>query len=88
MSKPAPRHTILLLFSSACLLACGPGIAKAAKADIDQRIAALAHTGQTFPAPTGFVPKPLIVGQWTQHKLVNDKGESALVTYKIVGETG
>ena len=34
----------------------------------------------------GFVPKPLVVGQWTQHKLVNDKGEPALVTYKIVGE--
>jgi hypothetical protein len=44
---------LLFLFSSACLLACGPSIDKAAKADIDQRVAALAHTGQTFPAPTG-----------------------------------
>jgi len=88
MSKTASRHFLLFLFSSACLLACGPSIDKAARADIDQRIAALAHTGQTFPAPTVFLPKPLAVGQWTQHKLVNDKGEPALVTYKIVGEDG
>jgi hypothetical protein len=88
MSKPVLFPTILLLSSTACLLACGPRFDKAAKADIDQRIAVLAHTGETFPAPTGLVPKPLAVGQWTQHKLVNDKGEPALVTYKIVGEDG
>ena len=87
MSTSVLRPTFLLfLFGSACLLACGPSIDKAAKADIDQRIGALGHTGQIFPAPTAFVPKPLAVGQWTQHKLVNDKGEPALVTHKIVGE--
>ena len=86
MSKTALRPVLLFLFGSACVLACGPSIDKAAKSDIDQRIAVLAHTGQTFPAPTGFVPKPLAVGQWTQHKLVDDKGEPSLVTYKIVGE--
>ena len=31
-------------------------------------------------------PKPLVIGQWTQHRLTNDKGETSLVTYKIVGE--
>ena len=86
MSKTASCPIFLFLFSSAGLLACGPSIDKAAKADIDQRIAVLAHTGQIFPAPTALVPKPLVVGQWTQHKLVNEKGEPALVTYKIVGE--
>ena len=86
MRKTAVCQTILFLVGSVCLLACGPSIDKAAKVDIDQRIVALAHTGQTFPAPTAFVPKPMVVGQWTQHKLVNDKGEPALVTYKIVGE--
>jgi hypothetical protein len=88
MSKPVLLPTILLLSGTACLLACGSRFDKAAKADIDQRIAVLAHTGETFPTPTGFVPKPLAVGQWTQHKMVNDKGEPALVTYKIVGEDG
>jgi hypothetical protein len=86
MCKTAPRHILLFMLSSACVLACGPSIDNAAKADIDQRIAVLAHTGQTFPAPIGLLPKPLAVGQWTQHKLVNEKGEPALVTYKIVGE--
>ena len=82
------RPLLLILFSSACLFACAPSIDKAAKADIDQRIGVLAHTGQVFPPPTAVVPKPLAVGQWTQHKLVNEKGEPALVTYKIVGEDG
>jgi hypothetical protein len=86
MSTTAMRQVPFILFSAACLLACAPSIDKAAKADIDQRIGALAHTGQVFPAPTALVPKPLVVGQWTQHKLVNEKGEPALVTYKIVGE--
>lgn len=56
--------------------------------DIDQRLAALTPSGQAFPAPITLMPKPLVVGQWTQHKLVNEKGEPSLMTYKIVGEEG
>lgn len=79
------RAFSLLLFALS-LLACGPSIDAAAKADIDRRVSALAVSGQVFPAPTVFAPKPLVAGQWTQHKLTNDKGEISLVTYKIVGE--
>ena len=68
------------------LVACGPSIDPAAKTDIDQRIARLSPGGQSFSAPVAFAPRPLAVGQWTQHKMVNDKGEPSFMTYKIVGE--
>jgi hypothetical protein len=70
------------------LAACGPSIDSAAKADIDHRLSAMAPSGQTFPAPVMVVPKPLVVGQWTQHRLINDKGQPSLSTYKVVGEDG
>jgi hypothetical protein len=67
-------------------LACGPHIDSAAKADIDRRVAALVPSGQAFPPPATLAPRQLVVGQWTQHKLANEKGELSLLTYKIVGE--
>jgi hypothetical protein len=77
------------LFVGLVLLAgCGPSIDPAAKADIDGRVAALKGSGQAFPAPTGFVPMPLAVGQWTQYKVINDRGEPSFFTHKIVGEQG
>lgn len=68
------------------LVGCGPSIDPAAKADIDRRIAALKPAGQSYPAPAEFVPRPLAVGQWTQHKMVDDKGQPSILTYKIVGQ--
>ena len=70
------------------LPACGPSIDAAAKADIDGRVAALHASTVSFPAPTGFVPMPLAAGQWTQHKLVNEKGEPSFITYKILRQDG
>jgi len=80
--------SILVALVSLALPACGPSIDAAAKADIDRRLANLAPPAQSFPAPAAFAPKPLGVGQWTQHKLINDKGEPSFSTYKIVGEEG
>ena len=87
--KTAPSRAAIPVLS-ACLfsLACGPRLDQAAKADIDRRVEAFVPSGLAFPAPVALVPKPLAVGQWTQHKLTNDKGEHALITYKIVGEDG
>jgi hypothetical protein len=86
MSTSASRSATLILISSVFLPACGPSIDAAAKLDIDRRVAALVPAGQTFSPPTVAAPKPLQVGQWTLHKLVNEKGEPSLTTYKIVGE--
>jgi len=80
------RVAIPVLSGCLFLLACGPSLDSAAKTDIDRRVAVLVPSGQAFPAPAGLVPKPLLGGQWTQHKLTSDKGEHSLITYKIVGE--
>lgn len=85
MTKPG---VLLLIFLSSVISGCGPSIDSAAKADIDKRIAAMVPSGAAFAAPTGFVPKPVVVGQWTQHKMVSEKGQPSLLTYKIVGQEG
>ena len=77
----------LALVGVACL-GCAPSIDPAAKADVDRRLATLAPSGQDYAPPTVFMPRPLAVGQWTQHKMIDDKGQPALLTYKIVGESG
>lgn len=65
---------------------CGPSIDAAAKADIDRRVAALKPGAASVPAPSAAVPMPLAPGQWTQHKMTDDKGQPSFLTYKIVGE--
>ena len=77
-----------LLLGVGAAAGCGPSIDAAAKADIDGRVAALHGPGESFPSPAAFMPMPLAAGQWTQHKLTNDKGEPAFVTYKILREEG
>lgn len=74
--------------ASTVLLGCGPSIDPAAKADIDRRVATLKPRGQNYPAPAAFIPRPYVVGQWTQHKLVDDKGQPSFMTYKVVGQDG
>jgi hypothetical protein len=88
MMKSCVHPALILLASAVMLAACGSGIDSAAKADIDQRVAVMAPTGAAFPAPVARVPRPIVVGQWTQHKMVSEKGQPALLTYKIVGEEG
>jgi hypothetical protein len=86
MKKPGLFLAMVLL--GGVLSACGPSIDSAAKADIDKRIAAMVPSGAGFNAPAGLSPKPLVVGQWTQHKMVSEKGQPSLLTYKIVGQDG
>jgi len=72
------------------LSGCGPSIDPAAKADIDRRVAALQPGASAVPAPAPglFAPMPFAVGQWTQYKMTNDRGEPGFITYKIVGQVG
>jgi hypothetical protein len=77
-----------LLGATLWLLGCGPSIDVAAKADIDRRVAALGTPKQTYPAPDGFMPAPLAAGQWTRHKLVDDKGQPSFMTYKVIAQVG
>ena len=73
--------------AAAFLTGCGPSIDPALKADIDRRITALGPPSQSYPAPTEFLPQPLAVGQWTQHRMTYDQKPS-FMTSKIVGQVG
>lgn len=35
-----------------------------------------------------FSPRPFVVGQWTQHRMIDDKGQPSFLTYKVVGDEG
>lgn len=71
----------------ACVLvlsACDEAIEQGADADINHRPMVLRANGETVPAPPGFDPMPLAVGQWAQYEMVDDKGRSSLLTYKVL----
>ena len=68
--------------------ACGPSIDPAAKADIDRRVGLLQAGTTAVPAPTVFEPMPLAAGQWSQYKMIDDKGQPSFMTYKILAEEG
>jgi hypothetical protein len=80
----------LSLVVAASLVSACSSVDPAAKADIDRRVGALQPGSTAFPAPDPglFAPMPLAVGQWTQYKLTNDKGEPSFLTQKIVGQDG
>jgi hypothetical protein len=89
MQKPLARLGILGSVSlCVALAACAPSIDAAAKSDIDRRVAALGAPQQQFAAPSGFTPMAFAVGQWTRHKLVDDKGQPSFMTYKVIGQDG
>jgi hypothetical protein len=84
LARLVPLSTLPLVLLSSC----GPSIDTAAKADIDRRVAALGAPQQSFQAPSGFVPMPFAAGQWTRHKLVDDKGQPSFMTYKVLAQEG
>ena len=79
----------LFVVAAALAAACN-SIDPAAKADIDRRVAMLhpASNGFPPPAPGVFLPMPFAVGQWTQYKMTDDKGEPSFLTQKVVGQEG
>lgn len=69
-------------------LACGASLDPAAKADIDQRVAGLRAGSERVASPSAPVARPLVPGQWSTYKLVDDKGQPGFFTYKVVGQEG
>jgi hypothetical protein len=70
----------------AVVAACAPGYDPAYRRDIDRRVEALSKVAQTFPPPASSTPVPLKVGAWTQHEMLDDRGQPAFFTMKLVGE--
>ena len=80
-------HPVLLIAPLLALgAACGPTVDRAAKADLDRHLASVTASEQTYPPSESFLPMAFAVGQWTRHKLVDDKGQPAFMTYKVVGQ--
>jgi hypothetical protein len=90
VSKSVRGGAVSLAFClcALALAGCGPSIEPAAKADIDGRMAALQSATGTIPAPPSFEPLPLVAGQWSQYKMLDDKGQPSFLTYKVLGEEG
>jgi hypothetical protein len=89
MSASSRARAICALVLGALLgTACAPSIDPAAKADIDKRVSALGAPRQQYTAPVGFQPLPFAAGQWTRHKLVDDKGQPSFMTYKVLAQEG
>jgi hypothetical protein len=83
-----PYSLAALTGVAAILLAgCGPAINVAAKADIDRQLAAPDST-PIVPAPAAgdFKPMPLAAGQWVKFKVLDERSESSILTYKILDE--
>ena len=81
------RHPLLApLLAATAALACSPSIDPAAKADLDRRLGTIPIAEQTYPAPRSFLPMAFAVGQWTQHRMLDEENQPSLLTYKRVGE--
>jgi hypothetical protein len=77
---------VALLGLVAAGLGCGASLDPAAKADIDQRVAGLRAGSEHVGSPGAPVARPLVPGQWSTYKLVDDKGQPGFFTYKVVGQ--
>jgi hypothetical protein len=82
---PIPVAARAVAFAGLLLAGCGPAIDPAAKADIDRRFADATPGTRNFQAPLDFVPRPFVVGQWTEYKLTDANGRPGFMTMKIVG---
>jgi len=86
-----PRRLRLASFlavatAGALCAACGATTDPAARADLERHLAQLPMSEETFPPSETFLPMAFVVGQWTEHRLTDDKGRASLVTYKLVGQ--
>jgi hypothetical protein len=77
---------LLVVSPSGLLIGCGPSVDPAAKADLDRLLAQVTTSEETFPPSESFLPMAFVVGQWTEHRLTDDLGAAALLTYKLVGQ--
>ncbi len=58
----------------------------AAKADLDRQLAQIHTSEETYAPAESFLPMTFAVGQWTEHRITDERGATSLVTYKLVGQ--
>jgi hypothetical protein len=66
--------------------ACGPQVDHAAEADLERHLGQITTNEQTFPPSESFSPMALVVGQWTEHRITDERGRKSLITNKLVGQ--
>jgi hypothetical protein len=86
-----PRRLRLASFlaaaaAGALCAACGATTDPAARADLERHLAQLPASEETYPPSETLLPMAFVVGQWTEHRLTDDKGRASLVTNKLVGQ--
>lgn len=75
---------VLTLLSPIGLSACATtSVDPAIRADLDRRLSQLPTSPETYPPSESFLPMAFSVGQWTQHRLRDDKG-AQLITNRLV----
>jgi hypothetical protein len=67
-----------------CSAAACSSIDPAAKAALDQKLAQLQPSPETYPPSEIYNPMTFAVGQWTQHHVKKGKDGPELLTYKLV----
>ena len=65
---------------------CGRSVDRAARADVDARIAVIRPPSNTIPFSGSPEPLPFSSGQWALYKLTKGGGPPSFVVYRILGE--
>jgi len=79
-------YVVFVLVSGAPIGGCARSVDRAAKADVDARIAVIRPPSNTIPLSDSPAPTPFSSGQWALYKLTRDGGPPSFVMYRILGE--
>jgi hypothetical protein len=77
---------LFVLAGAAAIGGCGGSVDRAAKADVDRRIAAIRPPSNTVPFSGSPAPMPLSSGQWALYKLTKRGAAPSFVMYRILGK--
>jgi hypothetical protein len=83
--RSLPPPVALLLAAALGVTACAGMVDPAVKADLDRRVAAFPTSEETYPPSDVFSPMSFHPGQWTQHRIRDDKNGPQLLTFKLLG---
>ena len=78
--------SVVVLASVAPISGCARSVDRAAKADVDARIAAIRPPINTIPFSGASAPMPFSSGQWALYKLTKHGAAPSFVMYRILGE--
>jgi hypothetical protein len=81
-----PRRLALAACLAVGAAGCAPSIDPAAQADLERHLSQIQTSEETFPPSESYSPMAFVVGQWTEHRITDDRGRKSLVTTKLIGQ--